>query len=69
VLWDSRVALGIWESFAFMSERSSFLAALRAREVAIGDSGVGSGGGEEDIGMLGVGLSSGGTDGVWETWE
>jgi hypothetical protein len=48
MLWDSRAGFGIWESFAFMSVRSSFLAAFRACKVAIedwsGDPGAGEGG-------------------------
>lgn len=52
VLWDSRADLGIWESFAFMRVRSSFLAAFRACGVAIGGLSEESGAREGGIGMV-----------------
>jgi hypothetical protein len=48
VLWVSKADLGIWESLAFMRDRSSFLAAFKACGVDImgcsGGSGVEEGG-------------------------
>ncbi len=54
ILWDSRLDLGILESFAFIRVRSSFLAAFKACGVAIADISDGSGVWEGASGMSGM---------------
>lgn len=54
MLWDSRADLGIWDSFAFMRARSSFLAAFKTWGVAIRDLSGGPGAREGGIGMSGM---------------